>query len=79
MKPHIRNYLNATGLLPHEINCSVCGSNQNINIHHIVFRSHGGSDDYENLIALCQDGCHRRAHSDKEFNESLKIIVGNRN
>lgn len=78
MKAHIKNYLKSTGLLPHEITCENCGSNHAVNIHHIVFRSHGGSDNYDNLIALCQDVCHRKAHSDKRFNESLKEIARNR-
>lgn len=30
-------------------------------IHHIVFRSQGGSDDLVNLVALCRN-CHDQAH-----------------
>ena len=79
MQKYIKNYLNATGLLPHEINCSVCGSNESIDIHHIQHRQKNNPelDKYENLIALCRL-CHTKAHSDKKFNESLKIIVNNR-
>lgn len=31
-------------------------------VHHIVYRSHGGPDTLENLICLCS-ACHDRAHS----------------
>ena len=44
--------------------CRVCGNNQ-IQIHHIVFRSHGGKDTPENLIALCFR-CHAQAHSNEK-------------
>ncbi len=30
-------------------------------IHHMIFRSQGGTDDPSNLVALCQD-CHQQAH-----------------
>jgi len=30
-------------------------------MHHVTFRSHGGSDVPENLLALC-NLCHRKAH-----------------
>jgi hypothetical protein len=30
-------------------------------IHHIIFRSQGGTDDLSNLVALCRS-CHEQAH-----------------
>ncbi|MGV8121990.1 MAG: HNH endonuclease [Candidatus Xenobiia bacterium LiM19] len=41
--------------------CQVPGCNcrRNLHIHHIIPRSHGGSDEPENLIVLCQT-CHLR-------------------
>jgi len=35
--------------------CAVpgCTSHRNLQIHHVVFRSHGGGDEPENLITLC--------------------------
>jgi len=41
--------------------CQVPGCNcrRNLHIHHIIPRSHGGSDDPENLIVLCEK-CHLR-------------------
>lgn len=40
--------------------CVICGS-INISIHHILPRSQGGDDVWENLVPLCGDGttgCH---------------------
>jgi len=41
--------------------CQVCGSRQNLQIHHKEFRSQGGDDTKENLITLCA-GCHEALH-----------------
>ena len=37
--------------------CQVCGSRQNLQVHHKQLRSQQGSDDDLNLITLCA-GCH---------------------
>ena len=62
MKKHIKNYLQATKKLPHEISCEVCGSYEAVNIHHIDSGRKKRSDEFEDLIALCQNKCHRQAH-----------------
>ena len=42
--------------------CQCCGKkNCRLEVHHIVFRSNGGSDTLENLITLCED-CHKAVH-----------------
>ena len=41
--------------------CQVCGSRQNLQVHHKQLRSQQGSDDELNLITLCA-GCHERLH-----------------
>jgi len=41
--------------------CQVCGSMQHLQVHHLKFRSHSGSDSEENLITLCAQ-CHAQAH-----------------
>lgn len=41
--------------------CQECGSRENLQIHHIKYRSKGGSDDPENLVTLCEL-CHYRKH-----------------
>ena len=40
-----------------------CSSRRGLEVHHIVFRSHDGSDDPENLVTLCH-GHHRRGIHD---------------
>jgi len=40
-----------------------CSSRSRLEAHHIIFRSHGGSDDPKNLITLCH-GHHRRGIHD---------------
>jgi 5-methylcytosine-specific restriction endonuclease McrA len=42
--------------------CQCCGSAKNLYVHHLVSRSHLGSDVLGNLMTLCA-GCHRRLHS----------------
>ena len=42
--------------------CQVCGSMSRLEVHHQVFRSHGGEDSDENLIVLCHE-CHMGLHA----------------
>lgn len=41
--------------------CQVCGSMQNLRVHHQQLRSHSGGDEERNLITLCAE-CHARLH-----------------
>jgi 5-methylcytosine-specific restriction endonuclease McrA len=41
--------------------CQVCGRMQNLEVHHLEFRSQSGSDEEQNLITLCAE-CHARMH-----------------
>ena len=41
--------------------CQQCGSRSNLELHHIKFRSHLGTDSEENLTTLCRE-CHKRLH-----------------
>lgn len=41
--------------------CQQCGSMQTLEVHHQIFRSHGGADDEKNLITLCRR-CHTHRH-----------------
>lgn len=41
--------------------CQICGRMQQLQIHHLKFRSQGGSDSEQNLITLCA-GCHEKLH-----------------
>ena len=43
--------------------CQCCGAkNTRLEVHHIVYRSQGGTDDLDNLITLCAD-CHKKVHA----------------
>lgn len=43
--------------------CQVCGKKHTrLEVHHIIYRSQGGTDDESNLITLCED-CHNKVHS----------------
>lgn len=42
--------------------CQACkAQNVRLEVHHIVYRSQGGTDDLDNLITLCED-CHNGVH-----------------
>lgn len=47
--------------------CRWCGRNgsSGLQVHHVVYRSQGGSDELSNLILLCQQH-HEEAHSNKK-------------
>lgn len=47
--------------------CKVCGAPAE-EIHHILFRCHGGTDHPRNLIAVCRP-CHQDLHRDKADKE----------
>ena len=43
--------------------CQCCGrKNCRLEVHHVKFRSNGGTDDEENLLTLCED-CHKGVHA----------------
>lgn len=45
--------------------CQICGKKHTrLEVHHIVFRSQGGTNDESNLITLCED-CHSGIHNGK--------------
>jgi 5-methylcytosine-specific restriction endonuclease McrA len=41
--------------------CQICGRMQHLQVHHLTFRSHSGSDMEQNLITLCAE-CHESTH-----------------
>ena len=42
--------------------CQCCGKkNCRLEVHHVKFKSNGGTDDEENLLTLCED-CHKGVH-----------------
>ena len=42
--------------------CQKCGKRQNLDVHHVRYRSHGRVDKLENLITLCV-ACHEKQHT----------------
>ncbi|MFR6141815.1 MAG: RNA-guided endonuclease IscB [Finegoldia sp.] len=51
--------------------CQICGAKHTrLEVHHIVYRSKGGTDDEDNLITLCES-CHKKIHTG-EINVGLK-------
>jgi 5-methylcytosine-specific restriction endonuclease McrA len=62
MKPHIKVYLKHFGYDTSDtIACENCGKTA-VDIHHLKFRSQGGQDVIENLMALCRE-CHFEVHN----------------
>jgi len=41
--------------------CEFCGRMTGLSCHHLTFRSAGGGDEEENLVAVCQK-CHNMIH-----------------
>lgn len=61
MKKHIKVYLKHHGYGEQDIIlCEKCGGVA-VDIHHKIPKSLGGTDDIENLIALCRN-CHDIEH-----------------
>lgn len=48
--------------------CVLCGDTRAIHIHHVIPRSHGGSNEEENLVCLCPY-CHRIIHGEVTAND----------
>lgn len=61
MKKHVKNYMKEHGFGEQDvIPCEACNGVA-VDIHHIEYKSQGGTDDAENLIALCRM-CHSFIH-----------------
>jgi hypothetical protein len=41
--------------------CTVCGKTSGLEVHHVIYRSKGGTDDMGNLVTLCKS-CHAEKH-----------------
>ena len=73
MRGYKKVYLNHFGYGEQDyVPCENCGKPCN-DIHHLTFRSQGGSDEIENLIGVCR-ACHDMAHNNRNFNEQLRKI-----
>ena len=52
--------------------CEVCNAVA-VDIHHIIYKSRGGSDLIENLVSLCRS-CHNKAHNEQLTAKQLQDI-----
>ncbi len=76
MKTYIQNYLDQYGYCQDEIVISEISGLPSADFHHIQYRSHSGSDDAENIIALTREE-HMKAHSGEYTKEYLQEIHNN--
>ncbi len=80
MKQYKKNYLKAFDYtIADNIMCEVCNAPA-VDIHHVIYKSQGGTDEASNLIALCRY-CHNKAHNEsgcKDFQIKLQEICSRR-
>lgn len=54
--------------------CQLCDAAKgNLQVHHVIWESEGGSDTPENLITLCEK-CHKRVHRNPKVNAQVKAL-----
>lgn len=51
--------------------CTECGRTDHLHIHHIIYRSNGGTDSTENLTTLCQT-CHKAQHKGQNIHNIMR-------
>jgi 5-methylcytosine-specific restriction endonuclease McrA len=56
------------------IYCKICGKRA-VNLHHIIYRSQGGTDDPSNLIPLCYQ--HHEGHHNRNNPTTKQLINAN--
>lgn len=73
MQNHTSNYMKHFGYgIDDVILCEHCHKKA-CDLHHIVYRSHGGSDEVDNVVALCRK-CHQMAHDNELTQGDLKLL-----
>lgn len=73
MQKHVKNYMKYFDYgCDDVILCEVCHACA-VDLHHITYRSRGGSDEVDNIIALCRV-CHNKAHDKIYSSEFLQSI-----
>lgn len=79
MKKHIKNYLASSHYDACDVDiikCEIGCPNVAVDIHHIVYKSQGGKDKAENLIALCR--VHHEAAHNKKIKQRLMLEIAKR-
>lgn len=65
MQKHIKNFRKHYNIAENEVfMCQYCNGAPAVDIHHIYYKSRGGSDEVSNLIGLDRH-CHELAHKKK--------------
>lgn len=54
--------------------CRWCGTSNELQLHHVFYRSEGGADTPRNLLTLCWE-CHARAHSNKRKYQRILLLL----
>ena len=57
-----------------KIICTRCGTNENIEKHHIIQKSEGGKNNKKNLKNLCVS-CHDYEHTKRNIDKSIKYYI----
>jgi len=75
MQKHTKIYMDYFGYGEQDfIPCEMSSCEKRcVDVHHIVFRSHGGKDEIENLIGLCRS-CHNLAHDGTLSKRDLMLV-----
>ncbi len=77
MQKHVKIYMQHFDYgIDDFIPCENCGRKA-VDIHHVIFKSHSGTNDIDNLVSLCRP-CHEKAHNDYQFNNYLKQLIKKR-
>ena len=70
-----KKYYKHHGLIESDfLACKICGKKA-VNLHHVIYRSHNGNDEPENLIPLCFN-CHS-GHHDRNNPTTEQLIKAN--
>ena len=73
MQKHVKLYMKHYDYGEQDfVPCEHCGKKA-VDIHHIVYRSQGGKDEIDNLIALCRK-CHDMAHNEELIKGDLMLL-----
>ena len=73
MQKHVKLYMKYYDYGEQDfVPCEHCGKKA-VDIHHIIYRSQGGKDEIDNLIALCRK-CHDMAHNEELTKGDLMLL-----